>query len=77
MFKGFKESFSLINDDLETILSNGLNSDCNYNLKLALSDIYNLMIYYKNEKKIISSSMLKTYLVTYFFVLYILKFIFL
>lgn len=59
MFKGFKESFSLINDDLETILSNGLNADCNYNLKLALSDIHNLMNNYKNEKKSIPSSMLK------------------
>lgn len=60
MFKGFQESFSLINDDLETILSNGLNSDYNYNLKLALSDIYNLMVNYKNEKKNVPSSMLKT-----------------
>lgn len=73
MFKGFQESFSLINDDLETILSNGSNSDCNYNLKLALSDIYDLMINYKNEKKSIPSSMFKTHLIYFFlFVLYFL-----
>lgn len=50
-----------MNGDLETIFSNGLNSNCNYNVKLALSDIYNLMIEYKNEKKKVFSSMLKKY----------------
>ncbi|VVC42257.1 Zinc finger, HIT-type [Cinara cedri] len=50
MFKGFI-GFSLINDDLETIFSNGLDSNCNYNIKLVLSDMHNLMNKYKNEKK--------------------------
>lgn len=54
MFKGF-QGFSFINDDLETIFNNGLNS--NYNIKLALSDIQNLLTEYKNEKKNISLSM--------------------
>lgn len=59
MFKGFQEGFILINNDLETIFSNGLDSNCNYNIKLALSDIHNLLTMYKNEQKNISLSMLK------------------
>lgn len=62
MFKGFQDGFSLINDDLETIFSNGLDSNCNYNIKLALSDIHNLMTEYKKEKKnVIISSILLIY----------------
>lgn len=60
MFKGFQEGFILINNDLETIFSSGLDSNCNYYIKLALSDIHNLLTMYKNEQKIISLSMLKT-----------------
>lgn len=75
MFKGFQEGISLIKYDLETILSNGLDSDCHYNLKLALSDVHNLMTNYKNEKKSIPSSMLKTnYDKFYIIVVYILVF---
>lgn len=59
MFKGFQEGFILINNDLETIFNNGLDSNCNYNIKLALSDIHNLMTMYKNHEKTISLSMLK------------------
>lgn len=60
MFKGFQEGFRLINDDLETLFSNGFDSDCNnYNIKLALSDIHNLMTKYKNEEKNVSKRMLK------------------
>lgn len=59
MFKEFQEGFSIMHDDLETIFNNGSNSNCNYNVKLALSDIYNLMIEYKNEKKKVVSSMFK------------------
>jgi len=59
MFKGFKEGFNLINNDLEIIFSNGLDSNCNYNIKLTLSDIHNLMTEYKNEKKQIPSSTFK------------------
>lgn len=58
MFKGFQDGFSFINDDLETIFSNGLDSKSNFNIKLALSDIYNLMNKYKNENKNVSLSML-------------------
>lgn len=58
MFKGFLECFRFINDDLEIIFSNGLDSNCNYNMKLALSDIHNLMTEYKNEKKSVLLSML-------------------
>jgi len=67
-----------MNDDLETIFSNGLDSNCNYNIKLALSDIHNLMTKYKNEKKNILSSMLQSYLTNYcylIFVLYIILFV--
>lgn len=59
MFKGFQEGFHLINDDLETLFTNGFDSNCNYNIKLALSDIHNLMTKYKNEEKNVSMSMLK------------------
>jgi len=59
MFKGFQEDIKLINNDLETIFSNGLDSNCNHNIKLALSDIHNLLTMYKNEQKNISSSMIK------------------
>lgn len=69
MFKGSQESFSCINDDLEIIFSNGLDSNYNYYIKLALSDIYNLMTKYKNEKKKISSSMLKNYVHKLLFIL--------
>jgi len=58
MFKGFLDGFSHIKDDLETIFSNSLNSNGNYYLKLALSDIHNLMIKFKQENKSVSSSML-------------------
>ncbi|KAL4112919.1 hypothetical protein QTP88_016634 [Uroleucon formosanum] len=54
MFKGFQEGFILINNDLETIFSSGLDSNCNYYIKLALSDIHNLLTIYKNEQKNIS-----------------------
>lgn len=60
MFKGFQEGFIFINNDLETIFSSGLDSNCNYYIKLALSDIHNLLTIYKNEQKNISLSMLKT-----------------
>jgi len=59
MFKGFQEGFNLINNDLETIFSNGLDSNCNYNIKIALSDIHNLLTMYKNDQKNVSLSMLK------------------
>lgn len=51
MFKGLEKDFCLIKEDLETIFSNGIDSNCNYNIKLALSDIHNLLNDYKNEKK--------------------------
>lgn len=57
MFKGFL-GFSLINDDLETIFKNSLDSNCNYNIKLVLSDMHYLMNEYKNEKKKVVLSML-------------------
>lgn len=57
MFKGFL-GFNLINDDLETIFNNSLDSSCNYNIKLVLSDIHHLMNEYKNEKKNVVLSML-------------------
>lgn len=57
MFKGFF-GFNLINDDLETIFNNSLDSNCNYNIKLVLSDIHHLMNEYKNEKKKVVLSML-------------------
>jgi len=59
MFKGFQEGFNLINNDLEIIFSNGLDSNCNYNIKIALSDIHNLLTMYKNDQKTVSLSMLK------------------
>lgn len=59
MFKGFQEGFNFINNDLETIFSNGLDSNCNYNIKIALSDIHNLLKMYKNDQKTVSLSMLK------------------
>lgn len=58
MFKGLFEGFHFINDDLEIILSNDLDSNCNYNMKLALSDVHNLMTEYKIEKKCLLLSML-------------------
>lgn len=70
MFKEFQEGFGIMNGDLETIFSNGLNSTCNYNVKLALSDIYNLMIEYKNEKKKVFSSMFKILFNNYLHILY-------
>jgi len=63
MFKGFLDGFCYINDDLETIFSNGLDFNCNYYIKLALSDIHNLMTMYKNENKNVSLSMLKTMII--------------
>lgn len=57
MFKGFLGGFCFISDDLEIIFSSGLDLNCNYNIKLALSDVYNLMTEYKNEKKNVSLSM--------------------
>lgn len=59
MFRGFLDGFSHLNDDLETIFSSGLDSNCNYYMKLALSDIHKLMTKYKNEMKSVSLSMLK------------------
>lgn len=56
MFKGFQDGFNIINDDLETIFSYGLDSKSNFNTKLALSDVYNLMNKYKNEHKNVSLS---------------------
>lgn len=71
MFKGFHDGFSLVNDDLETIFSNGLDSNCNYNIKLVLSDIHNLMTKYKNEKKNILSSVLQYYLTSYYYLIFV------
>lgn len=59
MFKGVQESVNLINTDLEIIFSSGLSSNCNYNIQLALSDIYSLMTEYKTNEKNVSSSMYK------------------
>lgn len=59
MFKGFQEGFRLINDDLETIFNSDLDSNCNYNILLALSDIHGLMTEYKNKNKNEALSMLK------------------
>jgi hypothetical protein len=59
MFKGFQESFRLIKYDLETIFNNDLDSNSNYNILLALSDIHSLMTEYKNKNKNNLSSMLK------------------
>lgn len=59
MFKGFQEGFRLINDDLETIFNSDLDSNCNYNILLALSDIHSLMTEYKNKNKNEALSMLK------------------
>lgn len=77
MFKGF-QGFSFINSDLETIFNNGLNS--NYNIKLALSDIQNLLVEYKNEIKNISSSMFKILLrkllcIEYYIILHFFMFL--
>lgn len=58
MFKGFQESFKLLNYDLETIFNNGLDSNCNYNILLALSDIHNLITEYKIKNQNDSLSML-------------------
>ncbi|XP_050544596.1 uncharacterized protein LOC126907392 isoform X2 [Daktulosphaira vitifoliae] len=59
MFKDSTGSFNLIKDDLIVIFYNNLQANCNYNVKLALCDIYSLLKDYKNKSKLKSNDKIK------------------
>lgn len=63
MFKGVQESFRLIKYDLDILFNNDLDSKCNYNILLALSDIHSLMTQYKSKNNL--PSMLKIVYINY------------
>ncbi|XP_050433857.1 zinc finger HIT domain-containing protein 2 isoform X2 [Adelges cooleyi] len=59
MFKDSEGSFNLITEDLEAIFNNGLQSNCNHNVKLALSDLHRLLSDFKNHNKYNSKDKVK------------------